>query len=202
MKPIRLAAVVAVAVAVSGPALAAPLSPFAQNVLAIHNRERARLGSPPLRWDPRLEADAAAYARQLASSGGLAHSSRSGRSGERENLSMGMRGSTPQQMIQNWIAEKSDFIPGLFPDISRDGQWTGVSHFSQMIWAATTSIGCAQASGAQWDYLVCRYAPAGNIDGQPVLRKPCDPVRTATALAALTPSLCRSPGRAASRGRS
>ena len=198
MKSILLSAIAACALA--GPAAA--LSPFAQTILAVHNRERLRLGSPPLRWDPRLEAGATAYARQLASAGSLAHAARSGRAGERENLSMGMRGSTPGQMMRNWIEEKRNFIPGLFPDISRSGKWSDASHYSQMVWARTTSIGCGQASGVQWDFLVCRYTPAGNIDGQPVLRSPCDPARAATAFAAITRSLCRSDVRAASRARS
>jgi hypothetical protein len=37
-----------------------------------------------------------------------------------------------------------------------------------MIWPTTTNIGCALASTPRTDYLVCRYAAAGNIDGRPV----------------------------------
>ena len=36
----------------------------------------------------------------------------------------------------------------------------------QMIWPTTTHVGCALASNARSDYLVCRYSPAGNIDGR------------------------------------
>jgi|GEM_PF-1483095 hypothetical protein len=166
----------------AGRAASPALSPFAQGILDVHNRERARLGSPLLRWNPTLEADATAYARQLASTGALAHASRAGRTGERENLSMGMRGWTAPQMMQNWIEEKRNFIPGIFPDISRTGQWSDVSHYSQMVWSTTTSIGCGQATGAQWEYLVCRYSPAGNIDGSPVLVRPCGPKRASAGL--------------------
>jgi hypothetical protein len=37
-----------------------------------------------------------------------------------------------------------------------------------MVWPTTTRIGCAVASNAANDFLVCRYASAGNIDGRRV----------------------------------
>ena len=37
-----------------------------------------------------------------------------------------------------------------------------------MIWPTTQRVGCAVASTQRVDYLVCRYATAGNIDGRPV----------------------------------
>jgi hypothetical protein len=37
-----------------------------------------------------------------------------------------------------------------------------------MVWPTTTRVGCAVASNAANDFLVCRYSPAGNIDGRSV----------------------------------
>ena len=37
-----------------------------------------------------------------------------------------------------------------------------------MIWRGTTRLGCAIRSSARADFLVCRYAPADNVVGQPV----------------------------------
>lgn len=198
VKPIRrFVAVVLVAGALPSPApasgqpLAALPSPFVQSILDTHNRERARLGSPPLRWDAALAAAAADHARQLAAGDSLTHAARGGRTNQRENLSMGMRGSTARQMMQNWIDEKRNFIPGIFPDVSRTGQWSDAAHYSQMIWPATTSVGCAQATGPQWDYLVCRYAPAGNIDGRPVPAQPCGSNPAGAALGSPQPRMGR-----------
>ena len=53
----------------------------------------------------------------------------------------------------------------MFPDNSRTGEWRDVAHYTQIVWPATTQVGCALASSATTDYLVCRYAPAGNKDG-------------------------------------
>ena len=45
------------------------------------------------------------------------------------------------------------------------GNWEDVGHYTQMIWRGTRRVGCALGEGAQYDYLVCRYYPAGNVYG-------------------------------------
>lgn len=138
-------------------------------VLDAHNRERAMVGVAPLSWDPVLTAAAGSYARQLAALGTLRHSPRQARPGQSENLWMGTRSAFPvQEMVASWVSEKSRFRPGIFPAVSRTGNWADVGHYSQMIWPTTTRLGCAIASSARFDVLVCRYAPAGNIDGRRV----------------------------------
>jgi len=82
---------------------------------------------------------------------------------------MGTRGAFhPQNMIASWSTERARFQRGTFPAVSRTGNWADVGHYSQMIWPTTTRVGCAIASSARVDALVCRYAPAGNIDGRRV----------------------------------
>ena len=68
-------------------------------------------------------------------------------------------------MVGRWESEKRNFVPGIFPNVSRTGNWYDVSHYTQVIWPTTTRVGCALASNRTTDYLVCHYAPAGNIDG-------------------------------------
>ena len=134
-----------------------------------HNVERAAAGVPPLAWDVLLASDAAAYARQLAALGTMRHSPRQSRPGQGENLWMGTRGAfAPQTMIRNWASEKRMFRPGIFPNVSTTGDWSAVGHYTQIIWPTTTRLGCGQASNGRADFLVCRYAPAGNIDGRRV----------------------------------
>ncbi len=145
-----------------------PLDRASAEILAIHNAERAAVRVRPLRWDPALQASAAAYAQQLARTGRLVHSPRTGRAIERENLSQGMIGWTPRQMLNNWTREKRDFVTGIYPNVTRTGRWQDVSHYTQMVWPATTSIGCGMATGSGYQWLVCRYSPGGNKDGNPV----------------------------------
>ena len=170
-KPMTVATFVA-GFAMAGPAVAAaPLlaTSFPARVLAAHNVERARVGARPLEWDPILANGAAAHARYMASTGSFAHSNRRLRRGVGENLWMGSRGlASVEAMVGKWAAEKRRFVRGVFPAVSRTGRWFDVAHYSQIIWPTTTRIGCAMASSRRADYLVCRYSPAGNIDGRPV----------------------------------
>jgi hypothetical protein len=138
-------------------------------LLAMHNLERARVHAPPLQWDPQLAAAAASYGPALARLGRLQHSPRDNRPGQRENLWMGTRGRySPEQMVASWIDERREFRPGVFPNVSTTGNWYDVSHYTQLIWKSTTRVGCAIHPGPQFDYLICRYSPPGNIDGRTV----------------------------------
>ena len=138
-----------------------------RRVATLHNRERAAVGTPPLTWDARLAAAAAAYGPALARRGRLAHSPPETRPGQGENLWMGTRGAySLEEMIGSWAAEKRLFRPGNFPAVSASGEWSDVAHYTQMIWRGTTRVGCAVHRSARWDFLVCRYAPAGNVLGQ------------------------------------
>ena len=142
---------------------------FPDRVLAEHNRARAGAGVVPLSWDAKLASDAAQYAAQLASSGRFSHSNRRARGGAGENLWMGTRNSFQvEEMVGGWRGEKAVFVSGVFPAVSKTGNWGDVGHYTQMVWPTTQRIGCALAANARADYLVCRYWPAGNIMGFPI----------------------------------
>ena len=140
-------------------------------VLAAQNRARAAYGSTPLLWNDALAADALAYARTLARENRFGHDPQRGaKVRQGENLWMGTRGAFDYAtMAAGWVDERKDFKPGRFPDVSRTGNWGVVGHYTQIVWPGTTSVGCAVASSAADDFLVCRYLPAGNVMG-PVMR--------------------------------
>jgi hypothetical protein len=152
------------------PMLEGATGALAERLLAAQNRERALVGAPALQWDPDLAAHAASYGPTLASLGQLVHSPRTGRPGERENLARAWHGTlTPEQMVDLWSREKALLEPGSyrFPGVSSTGEWEDIAHYTQMIWPTTTRVGCA-IFAADWDYLICRYSPPGNIDGKPI----------------------------------
>jgi cysteine-rich secretory family protein len=170
----KLAGLFALSLSVAAPAGAAAASnsfatQFPARILAAHNAVRARAGLAPLAWDPTLGEAAAAYAQQMAFTGVFAHSDRSARRGTGENLWMGTRGAfSLETMVNNWASEGRWFRAGVFPNVSSTGNWEQVGHYTQIVWPTTTRVGCALASTSRTDYLVCRYSPAGNVDGRPV----------------------------------
>jgi uncharacterized protein YkwD len=140
---------------------------FDQRVLAAHNQERLDLGLEPLSWNPALAASAQRWADYLASSGRFEHAPENHYFPEGENLWAGTKGYyVPEEKVGAWIREKRFFRVGVFPDNSTTGRVEDVGHYTQVIWRATTEVGCAEATSAREDILVCRYIEAGNYKGE------------------------------------
>ncbi len=147
--------------------------PFSVQVLALHNEQRYEVGLRPLVWDEGLSVAAKQYAVELAATDKWEHSSPRSRNYAGENLWAGTRGKfTFERMIFRWSDEKKLFRPGTFPDIARFGSWHEIGHYTQMVWPSTKRVGCAIATNKKDDYLVCRYYPAGNVYGSPLLIQP------------------------------
>lgn len=164
-----MAIVAAVGLAVTalpGRADSPPANGFAARLLDAHNRERDRLRIPRLVWSQRLASQAQAWAVSLARRNVMEHASYEVRGGAGENLWMGAAGYfSAEDMIGGFIAERDQFKPGPFPDNSRTGDWKDVGHYTQLIWPGTQEVGCAVTKGETYDFLVCRYWPAGNTVG-------------------------------------
>jgi hypothetical protein len=140
---------------------------FDRRVLAEQNLERRGLGLVPLSWNPALAHSAQHWADYLASTGRFEHAPENRSAPEGENLWAGTKGYyTPEAMVDAWIREKKFFRPGTFPDNSTTGRVEDVGHYTQVVWRATTQVGCAEARSHIEDILVCRYAEAGNYRGE------------------------------------
>ncbi len=137
------------------------------STLRLHNQARQQFGVPPVAWSDELAAGAMAHAQYMAATGIYGHDQTPGRRKKSgENLWRGQRGVFAYDvMVQVMVDEVRLFRPGPFPNNSVSGDWNAVAHYTQIVWPATTEIGCALASSATTDYFVCRYAPTGNKDG-------------------------------------
>jgi hypothetical protein len=142
---------------------------FRQRLLDSHNVERRRLGLEPLTWNSVLAAHARRWAENLASRGAFEHAKGADLNDEGENLWTGTANAfRVEDMMAHFLKEREDFKPGIFPKVSKTGNWEAVSHYTQIIWPTTREVGCALVSRSGRDWLVCRYAPHGNIEGRPV----------------------------------
>ncbi|WP_347269799.1 CAP domain-containing protein [Rhizorhabdus histidinilytica] len=142
---------------------------FEERLLAVHNRERASLGIPPLAWNELLARDARLYAAELTRVGYLVHSEDdpAETDPQGENLWAGTRGYYgPEQMVGLWVDEKKDFQAGIFPNNSWSGDLENVAHYTQVVWRSSRAVGCALAHGRVDDFLVCRYSEGGNVIGE------------------------------------
>jgi hypothetical protein len=148
----------------------------ANTILKVHNDERAAVKSPALKWSNSLAADAKSWAENLASRPPKPSSSSGWNQccGGEPDLVHGSTGEniwagganyySTADMVQSWASEKNGYNLAPF-DFNRD---YAHAHYTQMVWRTTTDIGCATAIGNQgrFEFLVCRYSPPGNYNGQ------------------------------------
>lgn len=171
---IRLAALLGAGVGIgmvpTGPARAAPdraPESLRATMLAAHNAARAAVGVPALAWDAGLAADARAHAEAMARTGRYQHAVQPAIGREGENLWRGVRDVYDyRSMAATWVDEARVFVNRPAPAFSATGRWQDVGHYSQIVWRTTTAVGCAIASDATYDYVVCRYGPPGNVIGR------------------------------------
>ncbi|ORY86713.1 CAP domain-containing protein [Leucosporidium creatinivorum] len=135
-----------------------PLTTAQQQALDEHNRFRALHGAVALKWDPTLAAAATTWGNKCV----FEHSRGAvGPYGENLAATAG-GGATLLNRIKLWEDEATDYDPAN----------PVYSHFTQMVWKATTTLGCADVTcppGTIFDakygnaqFLVCEYAPPGN----------------------------------------
>jgi len=120
-----------------------------QSCLDTHNQYRAQHGAPPLTWN----SDMASYAEQSTTNCVMAHTG--GQYGE--NLAFGY--SDVASAVKAWYDEGSQY------DASNPGFYENTGHFTQLIWKATTEVGCYNRQCGDSQYLMCEYKVPGNVVG-------------------------------------
>jgi uncharacterized protein YkwD len=133
-------------------------------MLNAHNEKRALHGTPALSWSADLAAGAQSWANGGERNGkcNAVHSVAGGAYGE--NLYIGTNG-TSRIALNSWYDEvrhydwSNPIASYLAGDTDRSKE---VRHFTQVVWKASTKLGCGVASCGGFQYFVCRYSPPGN----------------------------------------
>ena len=66
---------------------------------------------------------------------------------------------SPADVVGDWADEANAY------DIRTDACTDVCGHYTQVVWAATRSVGCAAAAGPEEEVWVCEYDPPGNYVG-------------------------------------
>ncbi|XP_011704844.1 PREDICTED: venom allergen 3-like, partial [Wasmannia auropunctata] len=86
-----------------------------------------------------------------------------------ETYNSGENNSPVEGMVQMWYDEGDKFDKN---DVKKYKFDSNTGHYTQMVWAKTTKIGCGQIkykkNGWKTKYLVCNYGPAGNWIGEKI----------------------------------
>ncbi|MEM9908789.1 MAG: CAP domain-containing protein [Cyanobacteria bacterium P01_D01_bin.44] len=140
--------------------------------LEAHNQERRSLNLPELSWSAELAVSAEDWAEILLQRDRLEHSPadlrNNGTVGENltslQSSAPGGAYSTPERAIGRWLDERN------FYDYAANACIAGQQcyHYTQIIWAETTAVGCgvARTQDATKEVWVCQYSPGGNVIGQ------------------------------------
>lgn len=143
---------------VTVPPLPQPFN-FERTYLAAHNRFRALFqDTPPLVWNKDLESIAQKLADNYKCNSNLVHSQSTYHNKPLgENLAYGFDFERAAA-VTAWFNEITDY------DWSKPGFSHATGHFTQLVWADTTDVGCGykNCENSNGYYIVCEYAPAGN----------------------------------------
>jgi uncharacterized protein YkwD len=139
------------------PAAAEPTGKLA-GILVAHNRVRAQVGVAPLRWSDAIARFAQRRADQLARRDcALQHDTRNTYG---ENLFWTSGSTDAAHVVATWGAERQHY------DRATNKCAATCGHYTQVVWAGSTQLGCGAASCGNAEIWVCNYDPPGNVIGR------------------------------------
>lgn len=134
----------------------------AKEMVNRHNKHRQAVGVSNLKWSNEVAAYAQKWANHLATTSCELEHRSTNKYGE--NLFWGYgKNYTPTYVSDSWASEKKYWKGGKITM----NNFVKVGHYTQMIWYASTEIGCGQATCSDGSIIiVCNYNPPGNVIGQ------------------------------------
>ncbi|KAG0024782.1 hypothetical protein BGZ80_007717 [Entomortierella chlamydospora] len=118
-----------------------------KDILAVHNKYRARHQAPALTWNSKI----ATFGNNWIQACEFKHSG--GPHGE--NLAAGY--SNFKAAVKAWYDEVKYYNYG------RPGFSSQTGHYTQVVWKSTSSVGCAKKKCPNYYIYICEYDSPGNI---------------------------------------
>lgn len=144
----------------------APAAPAAgDEYLAPHNKARAAVGVPALRWSADLAAAAASTTSQQQQQQGQRSCAFADMSASPYGANQGWASyrARPAEVVASWVDQGRYYAHA--NNTCAAGRQCGT--YTQVVWRRTAMLGCAQASCASGATLtLCLYDPHGNVEGQ------------------------------------
>jgi pathogenesis-related protein 1 len=157
------------------PLVSAAPDAIAEGLVKGHNEWRKKVGVPPVKWSKEIAKVAQNYANSLAKQGCAMEHSQTDlgeniywASAQRVVKSNGKQINQPQSVtgemvVNDWGSESQDYDP--VHHVCKSNAVCG--HYTQVVWANSTLIGCGRAYCADSAQIwVCNYSPAGNFEGE------------------------------------
>ncbi|XP_050366075.1 pathogenesis-related protein 1-like [Argentina anserina] len=134
--------------------------PLADGFVQEHNKFRAMDGVPPVTWNETVADYARNYASSKSDTCEMVHSQNPPYG---ECIAWGSFDMMPEQAVQLWADEKKDY--NYDTNTCAPGKVCG--HYTQVVWATSTQIGCAKVRCGNSDgtFINCNYYPPGNYVG-------------------------------------
>lgn len=166
--------------------IAQAIPPLYSRMLARHNTFRMRHGAENMTWDAGVAATAKAWAQKCK----WEHS---GASGVGENLYAAWLGTAADLPRAAMDATNAWYKEVRLYKFNNPGFTMETGHFTQVVWKATTKLGCFAAlcnnlipDAGLMGYVVCNYSPPGNFGGPADYRVNVQPARRRRAAVSAT----------------
>lgn len=137
-------------------------------IVSTHNEWRDKYGvTQRVVWDNDVAAYAQEWAQMIVTSGQFEHrtNAKYGENLFQGGVLDGVSTWTAKGVADSWGKEDADYDRNALT--CAEGKVCG--HFTQVVWATTTAVGCGKATGKvdgnDAEAWVCNYNPAGNITG-------------------------------------
>lgn len=133
------------------------LDHFQSQILARHNEYRVKHRVGKATWHTGCAAHAKIWCQHMADTGEWGHSQGSGY-GENiyKSWGSGVQSGLGRDVSDGWYSEVDKY------DFGKGGYQSGAGHFTQMVWKASTGLGCAYATKGSTVVVCCNYSPQGN----------------------------------------